>query len=173
MKQEKLNAPLSFHLFHMAKRSLPLDKLDRRLLALLQENNRRPLRSLAAEVGVSAPTCLRRVRRLESSGVIRANAALLDLRLLGYAVTAFVEITLANASGGEMSAFERRMRRCPEVTQCVELAGEVDYLVQVIAHDLPEFSDFTRRYFADDRSVRTYRSLLVMRETKSVHAVPV
>ena len=59
-------------------RAFPLDDLDRRLLRLLQQNNRRRLRALAAELGVSAPTCLRRVRRLESRGVIRSHSALLD-----------------------------------------------------------------------------------------------
>jgi len=154
-------------------RPVSLDKFDRHLLTLLQENNRRPLRSLAAEVGVSPPTCLRRMRRLKSLGVIRAHAALLDATLVGYAVTGFVEITLASASGSEMLAFERRMARCPEVTQCVELAGDVDYLLTVIAHDLSEFSEFTRKHFAADRHVRAYRSLLVMRQTKGGHALPV
>ena len=173
MKQVKLCAHVSFYFFHAPMLPVSLDKFDRRLLALLQQNNRLPLRSLAAEVGVSAPTCLRRMRRLKSLGVIRAHAALLDATLVGYAVTAFVEVTLANASGSEMSAFERRMERCPEVTQCAEMAGDVDYLLTVVARDLAAFSEFTRAQFAADRHVRAYRSLLVMRQTKSGHVLPV
>lgn len=143
-----------------------LDRTDRRLLALLQEDNRRPLRSLAEEIGVSAPTCLRRMRRLEASGVIRGHAALLDANRLGLHVTAHVEVSLVDASGAEMAAFERRMQRCPEVLQCSELAGDVDYLVTVIVRDMAAFGDFTRRHFASDSRIRTYRSLLVLRQTK-------
>lgn len=155
------------------KRAFPLDNVDRRLLRLLQRNNRRRLRSLAAETGVSAPTCLRRMRRLEAQGVIRAHAALLDPARAGFGVMAFVEITLTNASGSEMQAFERRMERCPEVIQCAELAGEIDYLLYVAVHDMPQFAEFTRRHLADDRRIRSYRSLLVLRQTKSAHALPV
>jgi Lrp/AsnC family transcriptional regulator, leucine-responsive regulatory protein len=150
-----------------------LDRLDRRLLHLLQQNNRRRLRDLAEELSISAPTCLRRMRRLETLGVIRAHAALLDPRRMGFGVVAFVEVSLAHSSGSEMTAFERRMQRCPEVIQCSELAGEVDYLVTVMVRDMPEFAEFTRRQFADDRRVRSYRSLLVMRQTKNEHMLPI
>ena len=151
----------------------PLDRLDKRLLRLLQQNNRRRLRDLAEELSVSAPTCLRRMRRLETLGVIRAHAALLDPRRVGFGVVAFVEVSLAHSSGSEMTAFERRMQRCPEVIQCSELAGEVDYLLTVMVADMPEFADFTRRQLADDRRVRSYRSLLVMRQTKNEYVLPI
>jgi Lrp/AsnC family transcriptional regulator, leucine-responsive regulatory protein len=156
-------------------RTLPvtLDTTDRRLLRLLQVNNRRRLRDLAEELGVSAPTCLRRMRRLESEGVIRSHSALLDPARLGYGVTAFVEVTLASASGSEESAFERRMERCSEVVQCSQLAGEVDYVLVVVARDMPTFAAFTRRHLADDQRVRAYRSLLVLRQTKNLQALPV
>jgi Lrp/AsnC family leucine-responsive transcriptional regulator len=153
--------------------SATLDRLDRRLLRLLQQNNRRRLRDLAEELAISAPTCLRRMRRLETLGVIRAHAALLDARQVGFAVMAFVEVTLTHSSGAEMTAFERRMQRCPEVIQCSELAGEVDYLITVLVADMPGFADFTRRQFADDRRVRSYRSLLVLRQTKNEFVLPI
>ena len=153
--------------------SPPLDRTDRRLLALLQRNNRRPLRSLAEEIGISAPTCLRRIRRLQASGVIRGHAALLDANRLGFHVTAYVEVSLVDASGSEMSAFERRMQRCPEVLQCSELAGDVDYLLTITVRDMPAFGEFTRRHFAGDARIRAYRSLLVLRQTKNEHVLPV
>ena len=146
-----------------------LDATDRRLLKLLQKNNRRRFRDLAEELGISAPTCMRRMRRLESTGVIRAHAALLDPARLGYGVMAFVEVTLVSASGAEMAAFERQMSRCPEVVQCSELAGDVDYLLTVTVRQMQEFSDFTRTRLGDDRRIRSYRSLLVLRQLKNEH----
>jgi Lrp/AsnC family leucine-responsive transcriptional regulator len=144
-----------------------LDQTDIRLLALLQRDNRRPLRDLAEALGVSAPTCLRRMRRLEQSGAIRAHAAQLDAQRVGFAVIAHIEVVLTAASGAEMSTFERRMSRCADVLQCWELAGEVDYLITVATRGMRELSEFTRKHLADDRSVRSYRTMIVLRQTKN------
>ena len=146
-----------------------LDAIDRRLLRLLQKNNRQRLRELAEELGISAPTCMRRMRRLQSTGVIRAHTALLNAERIGFAVKAFIEVTLVNAGGNDMTAFERQMGRCPEVIQCSELAGDVDYLLTVQVREMKEFADFTRTHLADDRRIRTYRSLLVLRQLKNEH----
>lgn len=153
--------------------SVNLDRTDRRLLALLQRNNRRRLRDLADEIGISAPTCLRRMRRLEASGVVRSHSTRLDPSRVGFGVTAHIEVSLVSASGTEMAAFERRMQRLPQVIQCCELAGEIDYLVTVVARDMPDFGEFTRTHFADDRRIRSYRSLLVLRDVKPEQALPV
>lgn len=153
--------------------STSLDATDRRLLRLLQSDNRRRLRDLAAELGVSAPTCMRRMRRLEARGVIRAHAALLDATRIGFTVTAFIEVTLVNASGARMTAFERSMCRRPEVIQCAELAGEVDYLLTVQVREMQEFSNFTRVHLADDSNVRSYRSMLVLSQPKNQHQLPI
>jgi Lrp/AsnC family transcriptional regulator, leucine-responsive regulatory protein len=150
-------------------RHATLDATDRRLLRLLQKNNRRRLRDIADELGVSAPTCMRRMRRLESSGIIRAHATLVNPARIGLGVTAFIEVSLVSASGAVMAAFERRMGRCTEVAQCSEISGDVDYLLTVRVHDLQEFAAFTRRQLGDDRRVRSYRSLLVLRQVKNEH----
>jgi Lrp/AsnC family leucine-responsive transcriptional regulator len=154
-------------------RHATLDATDQRLLRLLQKDNRRRLRDLADELGISAPTCMRRMRRLESTGVIRAHAALLNPTRIGFAVMAFVEVTLTNASGAEMAAFERRISRCPEVTQCAELAGDVDYLLTVQVREMQEFAEFTRMHLGDDRRIRSYRSLLVLRQLKNGHELSI
>jgi Lrp/AsnC family transcriptional regulator, leucine-responsive regulatory protein len=154
-------------------RNATLDATDQHLLNLLQRNNRRPLRDLAQELGISAPTCMRRMRRLESTGVIRAHIAILNPARIGFAVMAFVEVILVNASGAEMAAFERRMSRCPQVTQCSELAGDVDYLLTVRVREMQEFADFTRTHLGDDRRIRSYRSLLVLRQLKNEHVLSV
>lgn len=155
-----------------AVRNGSLDSTDRRLLRLLQKNNRRPLRDLANELEISAPTCLRRMRRLEASGIIRAHTAVLNPVRIGLGVMAFIEVTLVNASGAEMALFERRMSRCPEVTQCSEISGEVDYLLTVQVHHMQQFADFTRTHLGGDRRIRSYRSLLVMRQLKNAHELP-
>jgi Lrp/AsnC family transcriptional regulator, leucine-responsive regulatory protein len=111
------------------------------------------------------------MRRLESLGVIRGHAALLDAASVGSAVMAYVEVSLLNPSGSEMARFERRMQACPEVTQCSELAGDVDYLLTVVTRDAPCFAQFTRKQLGADPRVRT-RWLLVLRQTEDEHVLP-
>lgn len=152
---------------------MALDPIDRQLLELLQRDNRRALRDYAADLGISAPTCLRRLRRLEAGGVIVRHAALLDPLRAGFGITAYVEVVLANPSGARMAAFERRMQRCREVLQCAELAGHVDYLLIVVTRDMPAFRDFTRRELARDAEVKRFRSMLVLRQAKEAAALPV
>lgn len=151
--------------------SVTLDRTDRRLLRLLQNDNRRRLRDLAEELGISAPTCMRRMRRLEAEGVIRAHVALLDAVRVGYGVMAFVEVSLTDASGAEMASFERRIVRCPEVVQCSEVAGDIDYLLTLQVKHMQEFAAFTHAHLAGDKRIRSYRSLLVLRQVKDAHVL--
>jgi Lrp/AsnC family leucine-responsive transcriptional regulator len=152
---------------------MAMDDVDRSLLDLMQKDNRRALRDYALDLGISTPTCLRRLRRLEKSGVIRRHAAVVDPLRAGFAVTAYIEVALVNPSGAHMAAFERRMQRCREVLQCAELAGHVDYLLTVVTRDMPEFCDFTRRHLGGDAEVRKFRSLLVLRQSKEGAALPI
>lgn len=151
---------------------MAFDRVDLALLDLLQRDNRRALREYATDLGISAPTCLRRLRRLEKDGVIVRHAAILDPLRTGFGVLAYVEVVLANPSGARMAAFERRMRQCRDVLQCAELAGHVDYLLTVASRDMPAFRDFTRRQLADDVEVRKFRSLLVLRNSKDPGLLP-
>jgi Lrp/AsnC family transcriptional regulator, leucine-responsive regulatory protein len=161
----------SFHLFH-AVATMTLDSTDLALLDLLQHDNRRALRDYAADLGISPPTCLRRLRRLEKGRVITRHSAILDPLRAGFGVLAYVEVVLADPSGPRMAAFERRMQRCDEVLVCAELAGHIDYLLTVAARDLPAFRDFTRRYLGADAEVRRFRSMLVLRHAKSGAGLP-
>lgn len=71
-----------------------------------------------------------------------------------------------------MVAFERRIKRCREVRACAEIAGEVDYVLTVVVHDMREFAEFARRHLAADRRIKSFRSLLVLRQTKDEHMLP-
>jgi len=164
-------ARLIFHLFQSMSKML-LDNIDRKFLALLQDDNRRALRAYADELGISAPTCLRRLRRLEAQGIIVRHAAIVDAARVGFFVTAFIEVSLLDAAGTKMAAFERRMQRCADVMQCSELSGDVDYMLTVLARDMQSFSEFTRKYLADDRAIRTYRTLLVLKNVKRQLEIP-
>ncbi len=143
-----------------------LDKVDRKLLNLLQKNNQMPTRDLAERVHVSQPTCLRRVRALHEAGVISADVAMVDPFELGYGMMAFLEVSLANQSDEEMQAFEARMGREAEVLQCYFVSGDYDYFLVVHVRDMDAYYQFVRRVISGPGNVRNFQSRFPMKRAK-------
>lgn len=150
-----------------------VDDVDRALLRLLQQNNQGTVRALAEQVGVSAPTCLRRIRALRQAGVIRHDTALLDPAKLGLGLLCYAEVALHLHSAPAVQTFGLRMRQLPHVLACDEIAGEADFLLQVLVKDMAAFSDFAQAHLASDSNVRSYRSLFVIRQHKDEHRLPI
>ncbi len=151
---------------------MELDAVDRSLLRLLQEDNQQTVRALAEQSGVSAPTCLRRIRTLRRAGVIRHNAALLDPAKLGLGLHCQVLVALNLHSAAAVQTFGRRMLPLRQVVACSEIAGDADFLLHVIVADMAAFSDFALAHLASDGNVKSYQSLFVIRQHKSDHRLP-
>src|SRR5204863_3641523 len=105
-----------------------LDRIDRRILQLLQENGRMTNIALARQVGISPPPCLRRVRALEAAGFIRGYHADLAPEALGFHVIVFAQIGLQSQAESDLQAFEALVATWPEVRDAHMLAGETDFL---------------------------------------------
>lgn len=143
-----------------------LDKVDRKLLNLLQKDNQTPTRVLADQLQVSQPTCLRRIRELLEAGVISANVAMVDPFGLGYGMLAFLEISLINQSDEHMGQFETCMQREPEVMQCYFVSGEYDYFIAVHVIDMDAYYQFVRRVISGSGNVRHFHSRFPMKRAK-------
>lgn len=118
----------------MAQEQL-VDRIDRTLVALLAKNARLSNKELAARVGLAPSSCLARVRRLISSGVLRAFHAEFDPAALGYAIEAMVAIRLARHSREQFTSFRAWLLGLDEVVAVYHMAGENDFLVHVMARD--------------------------------------
>ncbi|SOB95930.1 AsnC family transcriptional regulator [Alloalcanivorax xenomutans] len=121
-----------------------LDNLDRRILAALQRDGRLSNVQLSEEVGLSPSPCLRRVRLLEQSGIIRGYHAELDRGGVGLGLTVFVGIKVGQHDDEVDSAFRDAVADLPEVVSCYLLSGESDFLLQVVVPDLPAYERFLR-----------------------------
>jgi len=132
----------------MSDASLALDRVDRAILALLQEDGRAANVDLAEAVHLSPSACLRRVRRLEEDGYIERYVALLDPQRVGLGTDVFVEITLASQAEDVLDAFERAVAERPEVMSCHLMAGEFDYLVHVVVSDVAAYEVLHRTHLA-------------------------
>lgn len=150
-----------------------LDAIDRRLLALLQENGRLPVSELAEQVGLTASPCLRRLRILEDSGVIRGYAALVDQDKAGLPVSVFVSVKLEMQREEALDRFEGAIRDCPEVVECYLMTGPRDYLLRVVAADLAAYERFLKDVLTRIEGVASIESSFALTQVKHANALPI
>jgi DNA-binding Lrp family transcriptional regulator len=152
---------------------MKLDETDRRILADLQAEGRMTNVELAHRVGISAPPCLRRVRALEKAGFIRGYHADLNAEALGFGVTVFALVGLNSQAEADLLAFERRVAGWPMVRECYMLAGEVDFVLKIVAKDWDAYQNFLTRELTAAPSVAHVKTSLTIRVSKSVPGVPI
>jgi Lrp/AsnC family transcriptional regulator, leucine-responsive regulatory protein len=150
-----------------------LDAIDRKILRVLQRDSVIANQTLADAVGLSPPACLKRVRRLRAAGVIQRTAALLTPEILGYPLLTVARIKLDRPREKAMRDFERRMRELPRVTQCLTVAGDIDYVVLVRSKDVAHYQDFARQVLATAPGIRSYTSEIVLDVPKWTTEIPV
>ena len=157
----------------MAQENDPsLDGVDLRLLAELQADGRITNVELARRVGLSAPPCLRRVRRLEEAGVIRGYHAALDSVALGWKITFFALVGLESQKAAVLSAFESMGLEWPEVRECHMIRGGGDFLLRLVARDTAHENALTARLTGAE-SVARVQTLQTIRTSRDEPGVPV
>ncbi|MFC0409266.1 Lrp/AsnC family transcriptional regulator [Roseomonas elaeocarpi] len=148
-----------------------LDATDLLILDELQRDGRMTNVELARRVGLSAPPCLRRVRRLEETGVLRGYHADLDASALGWEVTVFALVGLETQKLSILEAFERMVTAWPEVRECHMIRGGGDFLLRMVARDTAHENALTARLTGADHVMRV-QTLQVIRTAKEAVGVP-
>jgi len=148
-----------------------LDPIDRKILALLQEDAKISQAKVAKAVGLTAPSVNERIRKLERAGFIRGYAALLDSRKLGLDVTAFVEVFIEQPKLEE--GFIESVRGLEEVLECHHITGEFSLLLKVRVADMAAFRQLLIEKLNTVRGVRQTRTLIVLATAKEEHRVKV
>ena len=116
--------------------TVTLDHMDHRILDILQADGRITMLDLADRVGLSPTPCSRRVKRLEDDGVITGYAARVNPTALGWSVEALVTVRLASQGADDIQAFLKAVRKRPEITECLLVAGNIDYVLKVRVRDV-------------------------------------
>lgn len=150
---------------------MELDRIDRRILNQLQRDNRISNQALAERVGLSPPACLRRVRKLREQGIIVGDVALIDPLRVGQRLNIIVEVEMVRDQLDIYQAFIRKMVAAPEVSQCYQVTGEVDFLLVVLVPDMQAYEAFARRELASDPHLNKFRSLISLRREKYCTAI--
>ena len=150
-----------------------LDAIDWKILRELQDDGRITNVELSSRVGISAPPCLRRVKRLEESGIIRGYRAMLNSPALGLEVVAFCMIGLNHQSEAELKAFAERTTAWPIVRAAWMVSGESDFLLHCVASDLTTFQSFVIEELTSSPNVDTVRTALTIRQVKDEGVVAI
>lgn len=152
---------------------LVLDQFDRRIIAELQKDARITNVALAEKVGLSPPPCLRRVKRLEDEGVIRAWHIEIDRKALGLGVTVFVGVKFDQPQNIEASEFVAAIGRWPEVVSCQLITGDMDFLLEVVVEDQEAYQRFLFDKLLKLPRVKDVRSNFAIKTFKNMGALPI
>jgi Lrp/AsnC family transcriptional regulator, leucine-responsive regulatory protein len=150
----------------------PLDPIDRRILAALQDDAAISNVELAERVGLSPSPCLRRVRALERDGVIRRRVTLLDPAAVGLPVSVFVQVTLERQVEHALDTFERTVLGWPEVLECYLMTGDSDYLLRIVVPDLESYQRFLMQHLTRVPGVASIKSSFALRQVEYRTALP-
>ena len=154
---------------------IDLDAIDRRILQSLQAQGRITYDELAAAISLSPSATLRRVKRLEESGVVTGYVALVAPERVGLGLTAYVNVRLAkhNDPRSPIDAFAAAVQAWPEVVECSALTGEMDYLLRVLVRDMEHYSHFLMDSLLRHPAVQDCKTSFMLRRLKGTTAVPV
>ena len=150
-----------------------LDAIDRQILENLQTDARMRNVELAEKVGLSPSPCLRRVGKLEETGVIRGYATLVDAEAVGLPVSVFVSVTLEKQIEKTLEKFEKEIRARPEVMECYLMTGDADYLLRVVTADLGAYERFLIEHLTRIPGVASIKSSFALKQVAYRTALPI
>lgn len=149
-----------------------LDKTDLAIMKRLQSDGRLSNSKIAADLSISEAACWRRIKSLEQEGYIQGYQANLDRRKLGFGVIAFVQLTYVEHDTDTTEHFERVIRESEQVLSCHNTTGDADFLLQVVAKDLDDYSRFVEQVLRKLKGVSAISSSLSLRELTSSTRLP-
>ena len=149
-----------------------MDAIDRKILAVLQENAALSVAEIGARVGLSSTPCWKRIQRLEADGVILKRVALVDQERVGLPISVFVSIETGDHSQDWLDRFAKTVTAMPEVMEFYRMAGDVDYMLRVVVADMQSYDVFYKKLIGAV-PLKNVTSRFAMEKIKSVTALPV
>jgi len=153
--------------------SEPLDRYEKRILELLQEDASLSTAAIAEKVGLSSSPCWQRIDRLEREGFIRRKVALVDRKKVGLNAHIFAQIKLNAHGRANLDEFAEAIRGFPEVLECYVLMGPVDFLIRVVASDIEAYERFFFNRLSQLPGVQEVNSTVALSEIKATTALPI
>jgi len=151
---------------------IALDRIDKAILQLLQRDNKMSQRKIAELVNLSAPAVQRRIKRLEETGVIQANVAVIDPTKVGQPIILFVQVAMESERTDLYETAKKSFAAAPEVQQCYYVTGEADFMLVVSVRSMSDYEALTRRLFFQNNNVKNFRTFVSMDRVKVGLSIP-
>ena len=150
-----------------------LDRIDRKILVLLQDDASLPIQKIADQVGLSVNPCWRRIRQMEAAGVIQARVALVDPEKVGLGLTVYVRVKTREHSAAWARTLNEVIAAMPEILECHRIGGDVDYLLKVIVQDIAGYDRTYKELIDRLPSLADISALFSMERLKSTTGLPI
>jgi Lrp/AsnC family transcriptional regulator len=151
----------------------PLDRYEKRILALLQDDASLSVAAVAEKIGLSSSPCWRRIDRLEREGFIKRKVALVDRKKVGLNAQIFAQIKLNAHGRANLDEFAAAIRAFPEVLECYVLMGSVDFLIRIVTTDIEAYERFIFDRLSQLPGVQEVNSTVALSEIKATTALPI
>ena len=149
-----------------------MDAIDRKILAVVQDDASLSVAEIGSRVGLSSTPCWKRIQRLEADGVIQKRVAVIDQDKLGLGVTVFVSVESSDHSEAWLKTFAGAVSAMPEVMEFYRMAGDVDYMLRVVVPDIAGYDTFYKKLIATV-SLKNVTSRFAMEKIKSTTSLPI
>ena len=156
----------------MPRKPKNIDSLDLAILKELQEDARTPNSELASRVGLSTSACLARTNRLRQQGTIKQFATIIDHEKIGLDIIAFTFVTLSPHSQPIAAGFADQLGELPQVTECYHVTGNHDYMLKIVAQNIPDYRDFVVNSLLSIKGVNKVETMMVLKVEKQQFSLP-
>ena len=150
-----------------------LDEYDKKLLRLVQQNNRLTADELGESVGLSTSAVQRRLKRLRNDKIIEADVAIISPNAAGIGITCIVDVVLEDGNSRALEKFKATMRQCTEVMQCYFVTGTYDFVIIVNVEDMHQYEEFSKKWLMDNSNVKHFYTHVVMDRVKLGYGISI
>lgn len=161
--------------FSLAHRGFPkkYDRIDARILELVQRNNRLTSEAIGEQIGLSATACQRRLKRLRAEGIIEADVSIVSAKAVGRPIQMLLLVTLERERADIIDRFKRDIKSSLEIATGFYITGDADFLLYITARSMEEYEQYTRRFFYENPHIKSIRTMVVVDRVKAGFAIPI
>ena len=156
----------------MANDQEKIDKIDLKILRILQQDGRITNLQLSSQVGLSPAPTLERVKKLEKWGLIKSYHALVDENVLGIGIMAFIQVSLIRQINNSIEKFKTEISNIEEITECYQVTGEADYLMKIMVKDMQAFEKLISEKLSKIEEIGQMKTMMILSKTKDSKLIP-
>lgn len=149
------------------------DRIDARILEIVQKNNRLTSDVIGEMAGLSATACQRRLKRLRSEGIIEADVSIVSPKAVGNPIQMLVLVSLERERSDIIDRFKKAIKSSVEVVNGFYVTGDADFVLYVTAPSMEDYEQFTRRFFYENPDIKAVKTMVIMDRVKAGFAIPI